>query len=192
MTLASRVRPWLPLLPLLALLSATYWLNQQALPGPAKPESLRHDPDAIVENFSATSLNEQGVPDFIMAATRLMHYPDDDSTTLDEPRITLLSPGQPAIHANAEHGSISSKGEDVYLRDNVKVLREASSQQGQLTLQTEYLHISPDQNLADTDRAVTIVDANNTVHATGMELNNKTRILNLLTRIRSEYVPNKP
>ncbi|MGA7596097.1 MAG: LPS export ABC transporter periplasmic protein LptC, partial [Gallionella sp.] len=65
-------------------------------------------------------------------------------------------------------------------------------QQGQLTLQTEYLHISPDQNLADTDRAVTIVDANNTVHATGMELNNKTRILNLLTRIRSEYVPNKP
>lgn len=192
MTLGSRVRPWLPLLPLLALLSATYWLNQQALPGPAKPESKRHDPDAIVENFSATSLNGQGVPDFIMAATRLMHYPDDDSTTLDEPRITMLSPGKPAIHANAEHGSVSSKGEDVYLRDNVKVLREASAQQGQLTLQTEYLHVSPDQNLADTDRAVTIVEAHNIVHATGMELDNKTRILKLLSRVRSEYVPNKP
>ncbi len=192
MTLGSRVRPWLPLLPLLALLSATYWLNQQALPGPAKPESKRHDPDAIVENFSATSLNDQGVPDFIMAATRLMHYPDDDSTTLDEPRITMLSPGKPAIHANAEHGSVSSKGEDVYLRDNVKVLREASAQQGQLTLQTEYLHVSPDQNLADTDRAVTIVEAHNIVHATGMELDNKTRILKLLSRVRSEYVPNKP
>jgi lipopolysaccharide export system protein LptC len=192
MTLGSRVRPWLPLLPLLALLSATYWLNQQALPGPAKPESERHDPDAIVENFSATSLNDQGVPDFIMAATRLMHYPDDDSTTLDEPRITMLSPGKPAIHANAEHGSISSKGEDVYLRDNVKVLREASAHQSELTLQTEYLHISPDQNLAETNRAVTIVEANNIVHATGMELNNKTRILKLLSQVRSEYVPYKP
>jgi lipopolysaccharide export system protein LptC len=191
MTLGSRVRPWLPLLPLLALLSATYWLNQQALPGPAKPESERHDPDAIVENFSATSLNDQGVPDFIMAATRLMHYPDDDSTTLDEPRITMLSPGKPAIHANAEHGSISSKGEDVYLRDNVKVLREASAHQSELTLQTEYLHISPDQNLAETNRAVTIVEANNIVHATGMELNNKTRILKLLSQVRSEYVPYK-
>jgi lipopolysaccharide export system protein LptC len=192
MTLGSRVRPWLPILPLLALLSATYWLNQQAEPGPAKPESERHDPDAIVENFSATSLNDQGVPDFIMAATRLTHYPDDDSTTLDEPRITMLTPGQPAIHATAEHGSISSKGEDIYLRDNVEVLREASAHQRQLTLQTGYLHISPDLDLADTDRPVTIVEANNIVHATGMELNNKTRILKLLSHVRSEHVPNKP
>ena len=192
MTLGSRVRPWLPLLPLLALLSATYWLNQQAAPGPAEPENERHDPDAIMENFSATSLNDQGVPDFIMDATRLMHYPDDDSTTLDQPRITMLSPGQPAIHATAEHGSISGKGEDIYLRDNVKVLREASAHQSQLTLQTEYLHISPDQNLANTDRAVTIVEAQNIVHATGMELNNKTRILKLLSQVRSEHVPNKP
>jgi len=29
MTLASRARYWLPLLPLLVLLGATYWLNQQ-------------------------------------------------------------------------------------------------------------------------------------------------------------------
>ena len=192
MILVSRVRPWLPLLPLLGLLAATYWLNQQALPGPAKPESKRHDPDAIMENFSATNLNEQGVPDFVMAATKLMHYPDDDSTTLDAPRITMLSAGQPAIHATAEHGTISSKGDDVFLLDNVKVLREASAQQDQLTLQTEYLHIAPDQNLANTDRAVTIVDAHNIVHATGMEMDSKTRILKLLSQVRSEYVPNKP
>ena len=192
MILVSRVRPWLPLLPLLGLLAATYWLNQQALPGPAKPEYKRHDPDAIMENFSATNLNEQGVPDFVMAATKLMHYPDDDSTTLDAPRITMLSAGQPAIHATAEHGTISSKGDDVFLLDNVKVLREASAQQDQLTLQTEYLHIAPDQNLANTDRAVTIVDAHNIVHATGMEMDSKTRILKLLSQVRSEYVPDKP
>ena len=192
MILVSRVRPWLPLLPLLGLLAATYWLKQQALPGPAKPEYKRHDPDAIMENFSATNLNEQGVPDFVMAATKLMHYPDDDSTTLDAPRITMLSAGQPAIHATAEHGTISSKGDDVFLLDNVKVLREASAQQDQLTLQTEYLHIAPDQNLANTDRAVTIVDAHNIVHATGMEMDSKTRILKLLSQVRSEYVPNKP
>ena len=89
-------------------------------------------------------------------------------------------------------GTISSKGDDVFLLDNVKVLREASAQQDQLTLQTEYLHIAPDQNLANTDRAVTIVDAHNIVHATGMEMDSKTRILKLLSQVRSEYVPNKP
>ncbi len=187
---ASRIRPWFPLLPLLALLAATYWLNQQALPGSAKTENKRHDPDAIMENFSATTLNDQGVPDFVMVAAKLMHYPDDDSTTVDEPHITLLSPGKPAIQVTAEHGTISSKGDNVFLSDNVKVLREASAQQDQLTLQTEYLHIVPDQDLATTDRAVTIFDGHNIVHAVGMELDSKTRILKLLSQVRSEHVPN--
>jgi lipopolysaccharide export system protein LptC len=190
MTIANRVRYWLPLLPLLGVLGATYWLNQQVRPEPAKPDSSnRHDPDAIVENFSATTLNEQGMPSFIMAAKKLLHYPDDDTTTLEEPRITLLSTGQPAIHATAQQGTISSKGDEVFLRDNVEVLREAGAQRDQLEVQTEYLHIIPEQNLANTDRAVTIVDARNIVRATGMELNNNTRILKLLSQVRSEHVP---
>ncbi len=192
MIIVSRIRHWLPLLPLLALLAATYWLNQQVLPGSVQPESKRHDPDAIMENFSATNLNVQGKPNFILAAKKLQHYPDDDSTTVDEPHITMLSPGQPVIHATAEHGTVSSNGDEVFLRDNVKVLRAASAQQGQMTLQTQYLHIIPDQDLANTDRAVTIVDTHSIVHATGMEMNNKTRTLKLLSQVNSEYVPNKP
>jgi lipopolysaccharide export system protein LptC len=192
MSFSSRARYWLPLVPLFGLLGATYWLNQQVLPEPAKPDSSkRHDPDAIVENFSATRLNEQGEPGFIMAATKMLHYPDDDSTALEAPRITLLATGQPAIHATANSGTISSKGDEVFLHDAVKVLREASAKQEELTLQTEYLHIIPDRNLADTDRAVTIVDAHDIVHATGMEMDNKTRILKLLSQVRSEHVPNK-
>ncbi len=193
MTFASRARYWLPLVPLLGLLGATYWLNQQVLPEPAKPDSnKRHDPDAIVENFSATKLNEQGVPSFVMAATKMLHYPDDDSTSLETPRITLLSAGQPAIHVIAKRGTISSKGDEVFLHDAVEVLREASAQQDGLTMRTEYLRIVPDQNLASTDRAVTIVDAHNIVHATGMEMDSNTRTLKLLSQVRSEHVPNKP
>lgn len=192
MTIASRARYWLPLVPLFGLLGGTYWLNQQVQPEPAKPDSSkRHDPDAIVENFSATRLNVQGVPRFVMAATKMLHYPDDDSTTLEAPSITMLSAGQPAIHATAKHGTISSKGEEVFLHDAVEVLREASAQQDKLTLQTEYLRIVPDQDLATTDRAVTIVDAHNIVHATGMEMDNKTRTLKLLSQVRSEHAPNK-
>jgi lipopolysaccharide export system protein LptC len=190
MTFSSRVRYWLPLVPLIALLGVTYWLNQQVQPGPAVPDSSkRHDPDAIVENFSATKLNEQGLPSFIMSAKKMLHYPDDDSTTLDEPRITMLSAGQPDIHAFAKRATISSKGDEVFLRDDVEVMREASKRQDGFKLQTEFLRIVPDQNLADSDRAVTIFDAHNIVHATGMELDNNTRILKLLSQVRSDHVP---
>lgn len=192
MTISSRVRYWLPLLPLIALLGATYWLNQQVLPQPAKPDSSkRHDPDAIVENFSATKMSLQGIPSFIMAANKMLHYPDDDSTTLEEPRLSMLSPVHPTIHATARHGDISSNGEEIFLRENVELTRDANPPQSELKLRTEYLHVLPERNLADTDRPVTIADAHSTVHATGLELNSQTRILKLLSEVRSVYVPVK-
>lgn len=192
MTFASRARYWLPLVPLLGLLGATYWLNQQVRSGSAKPDSSkRHDPDAIMENFSAIKLNEQGKPRFIMAAKKMQHYPDDDSTTLEVPRLTALSAERPTIHIIARQGNVSSKGDEVFLHNDVEVLREASAQQEELTLHTEYLHIIPDRDWADTDRAVTIVDAHNTVHAKGLEMDNKARTLKLLSQVRSEHAPSK-
>jgi len=192
MTFASRARYWLPLIPLLGLLAVTYWLDQQVQPESAKPGSgVRHDPDAIMENFSAIRLNEQGVPRFIMAAKKMQHYPDDDTTTLEVPRLTSLSAPHPAIHVIAGQGTVSSKGDEVFLHQDVEVLREASAQQEEMTLHTEYLHIVPDRDWADTDRAVTIVDAHNTVHAIGLEMDNKERTLKLLSQVRSEHVPSK-
>lgn len=192
MTFASRARYWLPLIPLLGLLAVTYWLDQQVQPESAKPGSgVRHDPDAIMENFSAIRLNEQGVPRFIMAAKKMQHYPDDDTTTLEVPRLTSLSAPRPAIHVIAGQGTVSSKGDEVFLHQDVEVLREASAQQEEMTLHTEYLHIVPDRDWADTDRAVTIVDAHNTVHAIGLEMDNKERTLKLLSQVKSEHVPSK-
>lgn len=192
MTFASRIRYWLPLLPLLGLVGVTYWLNQQVQPGATQPDSSkRHDPDAIMENFSALKLNDQGVPRFIMAAQKLRHYPDDDSTELDTPRLTTLSAERPPVHTFALRGLVSSKGDEVFLHDDVRVVREASADREELTLLTEYLHVVPDRDWANTERAVTILDAHNTVHAIGLEMDNKARTLKLLAQVRSEHVPVK-
>lgn len=192
MTITHRTRHWLPLLPLFGLVGVTYWLNQQAQPNTAKLNSAKyHDPDAIMENFSAIRLNEQGKPRFIMVAKKLLHYPDDDSTLLEVPHMTLLTDRQPAIHITAAQGIISSKGDDMFMHNNVVVLREASAMQDELAVHTEYLHVSPDREWAYTDRAVTIVDAHNTVHANGLEIDNKARTLKLLSQVRSEHVPGK-
>lgn len=192
MTFLSRARYWLPLLPLLGLLGFTYWLNQLVRKEPVKPDvSKRHDPDAIIENFSAIRLNAQGSPHFIMASKKMIHYSDDDSTTLEVPHLTTLSAERPAIHAIAKRGIVSSKGDEVFLHEDVEVLREASALHNELRIHTEYLHLIPDQDLADTDRIVTIMEAHNTVQATGMKMDNRARTLKLLAMVKSEYVPNK-
>ncbi|MBI5429570.1 MAG: LPS export ABC transporter periplasmic protein LptC [Nitrosomonadales bacterium] len=192
MSLASRARHWLPVLPLLGLLGGTYWLNQQVQPDPGKPDSKkRHDPDAIVESFSAVQLNEQGLPRFTITAKTMRHFPDDDSTTLDTPRITILSPGQPAIHSVAKRGAISGNGDEVFMYDAVEVLRGASAQRDELRVHTEYLRIVPDRNLVSTDRDVSIVEGRNTLRATGLEIDNNAHTIKLLSSVRSEYVPGK-
>lgn len=192
MTVAARARYWFLLLPLVALLGVTYWLNMQTQTEPIKAAvNTRLSIDALMENFSATKMDEQGLPHFIVSAKQLHHYPDDDSTTLDEPVLTTISDEGITIRTTAKQGKISGKGDEIFLHDNVKMLRETSMQQAELNLKTEYLHILPNQNLITTDHPVTITDAYTTVNAVGLEMNYKLRTFKLLSKVKSVYVPAK-
>jgi lipopolysaccharide export system protein LptC len=175
-------------LPLLLLLLAAYWLNLQVQPLPSKPDnSKRHDPDLIVSNFSATTLNERGAPRFLMSAQKLEHYPDDDSTHLDEPRLSSLYADRPPVYTSAKRGEISSKGNDIFLRDDVKIVRVPNAMQTELTFTTTYLHVLPDLDLAETDRPITIMDAHTILHAVGMRFDNKASVVHLLAQVRSQH-----
>ncbi|MEQ1743007.1 MAG: LPS export ABC transporter periplasmic protein LptC [Candidatus Nitrotoga sp.] len=193
----DRLRAWLAGLPLLLLLlllllAATYWLNLQVQPLPVIPDSSkRHDPDFIVNKFVATTHNEQGKPRFVMAAKKMLHYADNDSTYLETPELTSFDSEHPPVHTYANNGMVSGKGEEIYLRDDVKIVRTASATQREITFTTSYLHVTPDHGLAETDQAVTMIDGGNIVHAVGMEFDNKARIVKLLAQVKSEYVPEK-
>lgn len=188
----QRLREWSPLLPLLLLLAATYWLNQQVQPLPPKSDSnKRHDPDFIVSKFVATTLNQQGVKRFIMSAAEMMHYPDDDSTHLREPQLTSFYADRPPVNIFARRGKVSSKGDEVFLHDEVKLVRAPGAAQSRMTLITAYLHVVPDRDWADTDRPITLTDAHNTINAVGMQFDNKARTIKLLAQVRSRYEPAK-
>lgn len=189
----DRLRAWFTGVPLLLLLlAAAYWLNQQVQPLPSAPDSnKRHDPDFIVSKFVATTLNEKGKPRFIMAAKKMLHYPDNDSTYLEAPELTSFDSDHPPMHTYANNGMVSGKGEEIFLRDDVKIVRTASSTQREMIFTTSYLHVIPDRGLAETDQPVTMVDGRNIVHAVGMKFDNKARIVKLLAQVKSEYVPDK-
>jgi lipopolysaccharide export system protein LptC len=71
----------------------------------------------------------------------------------------------------------------------VRVVRAATPKEAELVLETEYLHVIPDENLAKTDRAVTIRNASAVVTASGLELNSETRVLKLQGRVRGVFEP---
>lgn len=172
------------------LLAGTYWLNQQVLPIPAKSDSSqRHDIDYSVHNLSTVSLDENGQARHIMTTEKMWHYPDDDTTHLQAPRMVSLRSDRAPMVIWADTGKISSHGEEVFLYDNVKVIRLDNGEQAAMEFSTDYLHVLPDKDQVDTDRPVTLVTSHDTVHAVGMTLDNKARIVNLLSKVRATHEP---
>ena len=185
----EKARSWLPLLPLLLLLAATYWLNQQVQPLAQTQSQLRHDVDYVVDNFSAVTLNVQGQPRLMLTAQKLWHYPDDDTTHLQKPNLTSLYADRPPTVTSAQTGMLSSKGDDVFLYDEVRVLRPASPGLVEQHFATDYLHVIPDRDWAESDQAVVMTNQYNVIRAVGMELDNKTRTVKLLSNVRATHEP---
>lgn len=180
---------WFALIVLALLAALTYWIDRTVQPpAPKRDGSTRHDPDYIVNNFTSAKSDEKGNPRYTLSGVEMRHFPDDDSTELVKPAFSQFSLKKPTTTVSGDRGMISSNGENVYFMDNVKVVRAASAQKGELTVLTDYLHIIPDQSLIKTDREVTILQAPRTViHATGMELNKKERSLKLFKRVKVHY-----
>lgn len=180
---------WFPLVLLAMLAALTMWIDRTVQPPePKRDGSSRHDVDYRVINFSTTKSDVNGIPRYVLSATELRHFPDDDSTELTRPRFTQYAVNKPYTQIQGQRGKVSSNGEDVYFMDHVQVVRAASPTRGELTVLTEYLHLIPDQDLAITDRPVSILQAPHTVlRGTGMEYNKKERTLKLSGRVHTHY-----
>jgi lipopolysaccharide export system protein LptC len=190
----DRLTTWFPLVLLAALAALTFWLDSFVRPPPDGPDSAsRHDPDYIVEGLSAVRMDANGGVKYSLFAERMVHYPDDDTTHLRQPRFVSHASAEAPVTVTAREGLVSSEGENIYFHDDVLVRRAPYANRSELRMTTTYLHVVPDSNIVKTDRPVTIIDANTTVHAVGLELNSETQVLRLLSRVRGIYHdPNRP
>lgn len=188
----ERLTAIFPVLLLAAVAALTFWLDQVVQPLLHGPDGAsRHDPDYIVENLSALSTNAAGNAAYTLFAARMVHYPDDDTTFLTRPRLVSYQAAQAPMTITANEALVSSNGENVYFKDDVKVTRAAYGKYSEMVMVTSYLHVIPDDNIAKTDRPVTITDASTVVNAIGLELNSETRVLKLHSRVRGTYDPAK-
>lgn len=185
--MGERLPGLFPLVLLVLLVALTYWLDQ-VVQGPAAVPNplLRHDPDYMVDKMLATRMDVNGRIKNTLYTVKLTHFPDDDTTVLEAPRFISYAKSAP-VTITAKSGLVSSNGENVYFRDDVRVVRAPYGEKSEMVVNTEYLHVLPDDNIAKTDRAVTITDANMVVNAVGMEMSSETRILLLSARVKGVY-----
>jgi lipopolysaccharide export system protein LptC len=187
--MSGRSAIWFPLALLAMLAALTLWIDRTVQPPQPKIDgSSRHDPDYRVNNFSTTKSDLNGNPRYVLSASELVHYPDDDSAELARPRFTQYAINKPYTQIQGQRGQVSSNGDDVYFMDHVQLVRAATPGRGELTMLTEYLHLIPEKDLAVTDKPVSILQAPHTVvRGTGMEFNKKERTLKLFGRVHVHY-----
>lgn len=140
---------------LLALL--TFWLDRAVQnPTEKRDGSMRHDPDYWVENFLAKTMGKDGLPLYTLAASRMVHFPDNDTTELTRPHFLSIDEKRVPTHILAQRGLLSSNGDEVYFNREVEVIKEDGAGKEWLTMVTDYLHITPNRGIARTDKPVTI------------------------------------
>jgi lipopolysaccharide export system protein LptC len=180
-----------PLALMLALALLTFYLERTVREEETKPAARRHDPDYIVTRFTTTTYDGDGQPLTVLSADKMVHFPDDDSTLLLAPRVEQTKPDEPRITVTAERGTLSADGEEIFLYDNVVLLREQSEAQPAARMTTSFLHVLRGRSLVRTDREVTLVEDRRSLTGRGMEYNSDSRQLQLFDDVVGRFEPKK-
>src|SRR5258708_12922568 len=103
----TRVTPLVPLVLMAFLGLLTLWRQYAVLDGSggdAKPA--RHDPDAIVENFTVQRLDGSGKLRYTFSAPKMMHFADDGSGEVLYPRLVQISEDGGNFSASANRATV--------------------------------------------------------------------------------------
>ena len=180
-----------PLALMVALALLTFYLDRTVREEQTHPALRRHDPDYLVANFTTTTYNKDGAPETILSAAKMIHYPDDDSTDLIAPRMVQNKGGGGRMTVSAQRGALSRDGEEIFLYDNVLLVRDAAADRPEARLSTSFLHVVQDRSLAVTDREVLMEEDHRSLAGRGMEYNYESGQLLLRSEVRGHFEPQK-
>lgn len=153
----------------LTLLGAgAWWWSETGGPEqqPSRPTERR--PDYIVDDIEAIQMDAAGQVRREFSAVVLRHYPDDGSSVLEHPSLTLYHGEAPPWLVKARTGWISADGELVQLRGEVVIERASDANLRPLRIQTEALTVKPREEYVETDLPARLTSTVDWIESTGL------------------------
>jgi len=174
----------------LALAAAgTWWLLQHVKPPVIqKPVPATHEPDYYFTDATVTTLDDQGKPEAVMTAPRILHHPDDDSVEVFAPRVKyFIANGQP-WHIQADHALLPSGGKLVELDGHVEMTHAGNNGGLPLIIHTDKMNVDMNTNVATTPDPVEILQGMGRMTGVGMQVYLKDNQVQLESNVRGYYV----
>lgn len=172
----------LPLVLVTLLAALTFWLEQATRVGESHRDGKgRHDPDFMVDGFTVRRYDVDGHLQHLLAARKMLHYTDDDSTEVDSPVLNYFSNGR-RTEVTAPRAWLGPQGKELRLRGGVRVVGGASATEAETVIATDEMLVYPDDEIARSNTPVTITQGSSVISGSGLEADNKLRVYKLLGR----------
>jgi len=176
---------------LAALAVLTTWLDFEVRNSMTEAASRnRHDPDTILHDFTTEQTGRAGSVETIVKARTMRRYMDDGASEFERPQVRHRDAKGVLLDIASERGHAS--GDQSLLEfDGAVKLRHGGNGKTPVTLETTYLKVMPQQNLASTDRAVRIRSADTLVTGVGLDFDLTAQTTRLRSRVKVTYLPPK-
>lgn len=166
---------------------ATFTFYRPAISIATKTASL---PDAIMEDVTALIMDKQGKPTMKVITPKLIHFTADDTTHFTTPQLIFYRKSPKPWYVTSKYARATQGIENVHFSNDVIVHHAADDRNPATLIKTTQLTVHPNQQTAETDEFITLIQPNITVKATGMFADMNTGDIKLLSQARGEYEPN--
>jgi lipopolysaccharide export system protein LptC len=192
----DRMTLYLPVILMGLLAMGTYWLARNtpslSLPGADRP--VAHEPDYFLRGFSVKTFDASGRLKSEIRGTEARHYPDTDTTEIDEPRIRQYNASGALTVATAHRALSNGDGSEVQLIGDAVVTRESARNGGEapqptLEIRSEFLHAFMDEERLRSHKRVILRRGGDVFESDGIEYDNLERVLDMRGRVRGTLQP---
>lgn len=142
----------------------------------------RHVADYLMQNFSGSMLNKEGLVRYRIQGDVLVRYEDDHSYEITNPALRLFHPEQPELTVSARIGKMDGIGEQVDLLGDARLVRSAvknSKPSAEIRAQSEFFRMLINQDILETNLPVKLYHGASMMTADGMTYRNVERSIEL-------------
>ena len=181
-----------PVIVLTLLAGVSVWLDRVTQQDPvAKTDKTRHEADFSAERITLHRFDPTGKVQYILVADSMLHYADDESSELKNPRLNYLNRPEP-VWVESRFASVNKDGTTVVLTDEVLLRRAAHAGKPESTLRTEQMTVWPEDEKMRADKPVTLTQGQTVINAERMESDNIIGEVRLQGQVRGTLYRNAP
>ncbi len=154
----------------------------------AKDHSQRTQPDYYVENFDYVKIGADGNAKIRMRGAKLIHHPQDDSSTVLQPLVVSYSDKHPPMTLRSDRLVVNGDHSQLHFHDNVKMEKPQARGNETLIVESEYLLALPNRDLVTTTKKATLTLGHSSLSGVGMVADNAHHLLSFNSEVHGSFM----